>query len=80
MGKYADVVVNLQSGRFIFNRKFSYLPYWKVGDSQWLVDEIIKRKGNGPSERPDNINKCSYVRIIEISPEKSSSICDTRGI
>lgn len=66
-GKYADVVVRLPAGRFVFSREHSYLPYWEVGASQWLVPEIVARSGDGPSGRPDNINRCSYVRIIESS-------------
>ncbi len=66
-GKYADVVVQLAAGRFVFSREHSYLPYWEVGTSQWLAPEIVARNGDGPTGRPDNINRCSYVRIIESS-------------
>ena len=64
-GKYADVVVQLPAGRLAFSREHSYLPYWEVAGSQWLVPQIVPRNGDGPSARPDNINRCSYVRIIE---------------
>ncbi len=66
-GKYADVVVQLAAGRLVFSREHSYLPYWEVGASQWLVPEIVARHGDGPPGRPDNINRCSYVRIIDQS-------------
>ncbi|MEY4570364.1 MAG: hypothetical protein RLZZ398_1803, partial [Verrucomicrobiota bacterium] len=64
-GKYADVVVQLDAGRFVFSREKSYLPYWEVGASQWPAPEIVTRLGDGPSTRPDNINRASYVRIVE---------------
>ena len=64
-GKYADVVVQLAGGRFVFSRENGYLPQWEVGTSKWLAPEIIARRGDGPSARPDNINRASYVRIIE---------------
>ena len=64
-GKYADVVVQLATGRFVFSREKSYLPYWEVGASKWPAPEIIARVGDGPPTRPDNINRASYVRIVE---------------
>ena len=57
-GKYADVVVRLPAGRFVFSREHSYLPYWEVGASQWLAPEIVARSGDGPPARLDNINRC----------------------
>jgi hypothetical protein len=66
-GKYADVLVQLAAGQLVFIREYSYLAYWEAGGSQWLVQEIVPRSGDGPSGRPDNINRCSYVRIIENS-------------
>jgi len=64
-GKYADVVVRLPAGRFVFSREHSYLPYWEAGASKSLVPEIVARSGDGLSGRPDNINRCSYVRLIK---------------
>jgi Concanavalin A-like lectin/glucanases superfamily len=66
-GKYADVVVQLAAGRFVFSRENGYLPRWEVGTSKWPAPEIVARRGDGPSTRPDNINRASYVRIIESS-------------
>ena len=70
-GKYADVVVNLGTkGKFVFSREYSYLPYWYVSGKKHFVDRIIPFVGDGPAERPDKINKCSYVRIVEDTPDK----------
>lgn len=69
-GAYTDIIVSLDAGKLVFSRKYSYLPYWSVGDKTWLVDEIVERKGDGPPERPDNINRSSHVRIVENNSEK----------
>ena len=70
-GKYADVVVHVnQAGKLVFSREYSYLPYWQPGDTKHFVDKIIPIIGDGPSESPDRINKCSYVRVIENSTDK----------
>jgi len=64
-GKYADIVVRIDAKRqFVFSRETSYLPYLKVGNKKWLVDEIVQRKGDGSQEKPDKYNKYSYVSII----------------
>lgn len=70
-GKYADIVVNVgQLGEFVFSREYSYLPYWQASQIKHFVSKIIPISGDGPAERPDRINKCSYVRIIENSSDK----------
>jgi len=70
-GKYADIVVQINnSGRVIFSREYSYLPYWETKSSKQFFDRIIPFKGDGTSERPDRVNKCSYVRIVENSGDK----------
>jgi len=70
-GKYADIVVNIDNnGKLVFSREYSYLPYWEVNDSKQFVENIIPFKGDGPSKRPDRINKCSYVRVIENTAAK----------
>jgi hypothetical protein len=70
-GKYADIVVNLSNqGRLVFSREYSYLPYWATNKSKYFVDRIIPFNGDGPVERPDKVNKCSYVRVIENSGDK----------
>jgi hypothetical protein len=70
-GKYADIVVRINdSGRLIFSREYSYLPYWEANGSKHFLDRIIPFNGDGPAERPDRINKCSYVRIINSSEDK----------
>lgn len=69
-GKYADVAVRLgDMGELLFGREKGYLPYWKTGQGEWMVQEIVKRTGNGPSERPDEFNVASCVRIIENTPQ-----------
>lgn len=70
-GKYADIVVNVNNtGLLVFSRENSYLPYWEVNGSKQFFERIIPFKGDGPPERPDQINKCSYVRVIENSEKK----------
>ncbi len=70
-GKYADIVVQVKnSGRLIFSREYSYLPYWEVEGSRHFFDKIIPFTGDGSDERPDRVNKCSYVRIIEKSEDE----------
>jgi len=70
-GKYADLIVKIGRGQFVFCREFSYLPYWQPsGTKKYFVDRILPVTGDGPPERPDKINKCSYVRLIESSPHR----------
>jgi hypothetical protein len=70
-GKYADLVVKFGTkGRFVFCREFGYLPYWQPSGTKYFVDRILPAAGDGPPERPDKINKCSYVRLIESSPDR----------
>jgi len=69
-GAYADIVVQLPAGQFIFHRNSSYLPLWKTESGQWYVEEIVPRNGDGPEKRPDKNNVYSFVRIIENTPEK----------
>jgi hypothetical protein len=65
-GKYADIVVNLGgTGRLVFSREFGYLPFWRTPDNKHFVERMVPFAGDGPPERPDKINQCSYVRIIE---------------
>jgi hypothetical protein len=70
-GKYADIVVNVKNrGKLVFGREYSYLPYWEINNSKQFLESIIPFKGDGPEQRPDRINKCSYVRIVENSDNK----------
>jgi len=64
-GPYADIVVKLDKGKFVFWRGSSYLPYWQTSRGKWFVEEVIERKGDGPAERPDKVNTYSHVDIIE---------------
>ena len=64
-GKYADIVVQLPQGQFIFHRSSSYLPYWKTEKGKWYMPEIVRRKGDGKPLMTDKHNRYSYVRIIE---------------
>lgn len=69
-GNYADVVVEFgNSGKFVFCRESSYLPYWQTDKGKWYVEKKVKRSGDGPSHRPDAINRYSYVRLIENNPQ-----------
>jgi hypothetical protein len=68
-GKYADIVVSFGGQeRFVFGRESGYLPFWETRKGKWTLKEIVPRKGDGPSMRPDRYNKYSYVRIIENTP------------
>lgn len=70
-GKYADIVVMLKdAGRLVFSREFSYIPYWESKGSQHHFDRIVPFTGDGPDHRPDRINKCSNVRIVESTEDK----------
>ena len=70
-GKYADVIVHLNNtGLLVFSRENSYLPYWEEKGSKHFFGRIIPFNGDGPPDRPDRINKCSYVRIIENSEKQ----------
>lgn len=70
-GKYADVIVKVKDkGYFVFSRQHSYQPYWHPKNGKLsLVDRLIERAGDGPSERPDKNNICSNVSIVERTPE-----------
>jgi len=70
-GQYADLIVKIgTNGRFVFSREFGYLPYWQPSGTKYFVDRLLPVTGDGPPERPDAINKCSYVRLIESSPDR----------
>ena len=70
-GQYADLIVQIgTNGRFVFCREFGYLPYWQPSGTKYFVDRLLPVTGDGPPERPDAINKCSYVRLIESSPDR----------
>jgi hypothetical protein len=69
-GPYADIIVALNDGKFVFWRGSSYLPYWETDKGKWYVDELIRRTGDGPAERPDKVNTYSRVIIAENSPDK----------
>ena len=69
-GEYADIVVSLTDGRFVFWRGASYLPYWETSRGRWYVDEVVPRSGDGNERMPDKVNMYSHVRIIENSPKR----------
>ena len=70
-GKYADIVVNLgQRGQLVFSREYSYQPYWQVSKKKYFLERVIPFVGDGPESRPDKINKCSYVKIVEDKPDR----------
>lgn len=69
----ADIVVRnvgKEGGRLVFWRGSSYLPYWEVDGKKWFLDELTERSGDGPAQRPDNVNTYSVVRIIESSAKE----------
>ena len=72
-GPEADIVVRdigADKGRFVFWRGSSYLPYFEAKGGKWFVPELTERQGDGPRERPDNVNTYSVARIIESSPAR----------
>jgi len=70
-GKYADIVVEIsRQGKLVFSREYSYLPYWETIKGRYFVDRIVPVNGDGPNERPDKVNKCSYARVIESSIDR----------
>jgi hypothetical protein len=71
--EFADVMVRFpgSSNELVFWRGTSYLPYWKTGDKQVAMEEIIPRTGDGPPGRPDKVNRYSHVRVIESTPERA---------
>ncbi len=68
-GKFADVVVQLASGKLVFWRGNSYLPYWQTDKGQWNLTEIIPRTGDGVQPMPDRTNTYSHADIIQNSPD-----------
>jgi len=70
-GPYADIVIEVGGGKFVFWRGSSYLPYWQTDEGKWYVDEVIDRDGDGPTRRPDKVNTYSRVALIESSPAKA---------
>jgi hypothetical protein len=70
-GPYADIVIEVGDGKFVFWRGSSYLPYWQTDEGKWFVDELIKRSGDGPRQRPDKVNTYSRIFLIERTPEKA---------
>ena len=69
-GPYADIVIELEDGKFVFWRGSSYLPYWETSRGKWFVDELFERQGDGPAERPDKVNTYSRVIIAESTPDR----------
>ena len=71
-GEYADIVVDLgrDGAKFVFWRGSSFLPYLETQKGRWFVEELISRKGDGPSSRPDRINTYTHVKIIESGPDQ----------
>ncbi|MHC4132823.1 MAG: hypothetical protein ACYSR3_12645 [Planctomycetota bacterium] len=69
-GPYADIVIETGEGKFVFWRGSSYLPYWETGEGKWFVDEVIKRSGDGPGQRPDIVNTYSRISLVYSSDDK----------
>ena len=70
-GPYADIVIEVGDGKFVFWRGSSYLPYWETDIGKWFVDEVVPRSGDGPRQRPDKVNTYSRIFLIESTPEKA---------
>lgn len=70
-GAYADIVVEVGGGKLCFWRGSSYLPYWETDGGRWFVEELVPRRGDGPPQRPDRVNRFSRVALIESRPERA---------
>lgn len=70
-GDYADIVVEVNGGKFVFWRGSSYLPYWEKDGKKWFVEELVERSGDGDEKRPDKVNYFSRVMLIEKCDEKA---------
>lgn len=71
VGKYADIVVRIDSEReFVFWRASSYLPHLKTASGREYVKEVVERSGDGSGMRPDRVNIFSRVKIVENTPSK----------
>ena len=75
--EFADLAVRFGdgSGELVFGRATSYLPVWNHGSRtapapDSAFPEKVKRSGNGPDGRPDNINRHARARIIESTGER----------
>ncbi|MGB5847954.1 MAG: LamG domain-containing protein [Ignavibacteriaceae bacterium] len=69
-GKYADVIVEVgHKGQLQFTKNTSYLPVWSTDENEWNFEELIKRTGDGQSDRPDIISQYSHARIINNSSD-----------
>lgn len=69
-GECSDLVIVVDSGKFVFGRGTSYLPVWELNGHSYPFPEIIKRKGDGTEKMPDKNNRFSHVRLIEETAEK----------
>jgi hypothetical protein len=70
-GPYADIVIEVEDGKFVFWRGSSYLPYFENSNGKWYVDEIIERKGDGNKIQPDKVNTFSRVSLVEFTVDKA---------
>jgi len=70
-GPYADIVIEVGDGKFVFWRGSSYLPYWQTDEGKWYVDEVVPRSGDGPHQRPDKVNTYSRIFLIESTPDEA---------
>ncbi|MHC4457506.1 MAG: LamG domain-containing protein [Planctomycetota bacterium] len=70
-GPYADIVIEVGDGKFVFWRGSSYLPYWETDEGKFFVEELIPRSGDGPAKRPDIVNTFSRVMLVESCDEEA---------
>lgn len=71
VGEHPDVVVRLNATRsLVFARDSSFLPCFVNDGKRTYLDELVPRKGDGDARRPDRINRYSYVRILENTPQQ----------
>ena len=65
--EHPDIVVQLAtpSGRLVFWRGSSYLPYWETSNGRFPLEQIIPRQGDGDATRPDRVNSFSRVCLVE---------------
>jgi hypothetical protein len=70
-GEYADIVIEVMGGKFVFWRGSSYLPYWQTEKGSWYVEEMIKRRGDGDEKRPDKVNTYSRISLVKNSIDEA---------
>lgn len=57
--------------QLVFYRGKSFLPYLDVNGTQYPMEELVKRSGDGSDEMPDKTNRYSSVKLVENSAARA---------